>query len=56
MLDTISAILPYVVLFGTAIPSIVFHEVAHGYAALAQRWRTLIPLTPVLVVADAADS
>ena len=35
MLDSISAILPYVVLFGTAIPSIVFHEVAHGYAALA---------------------
>ena len=27
-----------------------------NYAALAQRWRTLIPLTPVLVVADAADS
>ena len=30
--------------------------VMENYAALAQRWRTLIPLTPVLVVADAADS
>lgn len=30
--------------------------VMENYAALAQRWRTRIPLTPVLVVADAAGS
>lgn len=34
----------------------VVHLVLEHYSALAERWRRLIPLTPVLVVDDAADA